>query len=328
MFDHFPNVWTPVLPVAEIETAPLAVELAGETLVLFRNSENQVAALLDRCPHRGAALSLGRVSEQGCLECPYHGWQFDQDGACTHVPLNNPLDIKLAQLSATGLPTQVVAGLVWVFTGTEPSAEPQLPASLKQSADAYHIHHEVWNTHWTRLMENSMDYVHLPFVHRHSFGGMIGQPALAAGSYAEFKITQTDQAVEVLNCFHNIDSGFAFAWHQPNLVVLKFDEMGLPVRVHLFAIPVNHTQTRYLIAIQLLEPQAKAMINEFIDPIIEDRVVIESQQGEIPTVTSECNVPTDQVTLLFRRWYHQTMAANPQKSLLEQQAAMSLIALS
>jgi phenylpropionate dioxygenase-like ring-hydroxylating dioxygenase large terminal subunit len=116
MFDHFPNVWTPVLPVAEIGTAPVAVELAGEKLVLFRNTENQVAALLDRCPHRSAALSLGRVSDQGCLECPYHGWQFDQDGTCTHVPLNNPADIKLAQLSAIGLPTQVVTGLVWVFT--------------------------------------------------------------------------------------------------------------------------------------------------------------------------------------------------------------------
>lgn len=62
------------------------------------------------------------------------------------------------------------------------------------------------------------------------------------------------------------------------------------------------SQTRYLIAIQLLEPHATVLLNEFIDPIVEDRVVIESQKGDAPLTASECNVPTDQATLLFRRY--------------------------
>lgn len=307
MFDLLPNFWTPVLPVAEIADTPVAVELAGENLVLFRNARHEVGILLDRCPHRGAALSLGLVNENGCLECPYHGWQFDRDGSCNHVPLNNPADVKLSQLSAASLPTRIFAGLVWVFTGQGETPEIQLPDSLMRSPESYFIYHEIWNAHWTRLIENSMDYVHLPFVHRHSFGGAIGQPAIEAGSFVEFQIAKTEHSVQVFNRYHNIESGFAFEWHQPNLVVLKFDEMGMPVRIHSFAIPINQHQTRYLIAIQLLEPHTVGMVNEFVDPIVEDRVVIESQKGAVPLMTKECNVPTDQATLLFRRWFHQML---------------------
>ncbi len=309
MFDLLPEFWTPVLPVAEVENAPVAIEVAGERLVLFQNLKGEIGTLLDRCPHRSAALSLGRVSENGCLACPYHGWEFDRDGACTRVPFNNPADLKLSQLSAVGLPTRVIAGLVWIFTGKGNAPEPQLPDSLMKSQESYFIHHEIWNAHWTRVVENAMDYVHVPFVHRNSFGGEIGKSAIEAGSFAEFQITQREQSVEVFNNFHNIESGFLLEWHQPNLVVLKFDEIGMPVRVHLFAIPIDRHQTRYLNAIELLNPHAAGMMNEFIAPIVEDRVVIESQKGEIPPTNGECNVPTDRATLIFRCWYHQTIAS-------------------
>lgn len=308
MFDLFPNFWTPVLPAAEIETAPVAIELAGEHLVLFRQPSGEIGALIDRCPHRSATLSLGRVRENGCLECPYHGWQFDRNGACKQVPLNDPVQVKLSQLSAASFPTKIIAGLVWIFTGQAEAPELQLPESLMQPQDCYFIYHEVWKAHWTRLVENFMDYVHLPFVHRNSFGA-IGQPAIDAGRFVEFQVTKTDHSIAVFNRFdHDLDVGFDLEWHQPNLVVLKFDQMGdpAPVRMHAFAIPINLHQTRYLIAMQLLEPYAAAIAQEFIEPVIEDRVVIESQQGAIPLITKECNVPTDQATLLFRRWYHQT----------------------
>lgn len=309
MFDLLPNFWTPVLPVAEIEDIPVAVEIAGENLVLYRHSKHEIGALLDRCPHRGAALSLGRVSESGCLECPYHGWQFDQHGTCTHVPLNNPVDVRLSQLSAVSLPTRVVAGLVWVFTGQGEPQKLQLPDSLMQSPDSYFIHHEIWNAHWTRVIENAMDYVHVPFVHRNSFGSMT-EEAISSGSFAEFQIAKTEQSIQVFNRYHNIESAFAFEWHQPNLVVLKFDEIGMPVRSHFFATPISLHQTRVLLAIKLVDPHAIGMVNEFVAPLVEDRMVIESQKGAIPFTTGECNVPTDQATLLFRRWYHQML--NPQ----------------
>ena len=310
MFAMLPNFWTPVLPVAEIENTPVAVELAGERLVLFRN-DGKIGVLLDRCPHRGVALSLGRISNDGCLECPYHGWQFAHDGACTQVPLNDSSKIDLSKLSAVSLPTQIIAGLVWVFTGQGDAPELQLPDSLMQPQQSYVIHHEVWNAHWTRVMENAMDYVHVPFVHRNSFGGEIGELALKASSIAEIQIEQAEHSVQVFNRYHNMPSGFTLEWHEPNVVALKFDESGIPVRSHLFGIPINEQQTRLILAILILdcpEVQSKdAFANEFIQPLVEDQVVIESQRGEVPSTTGECNVPTDKATLLFRRWYHQTI---------------------
>ena len=66
MFEGFANVWTPLVEVRRVARAPLRVMLAGEALVLFRHAEG-VSALLDRCPHRGAAL--GRPP-QGRLDDP------------------------------------------------------------------------------------------------------------------------------------------------------------------------------------------------------------------------------------------------------------------
>ena len=88
MFDGFANVWTPVVQRRRVGAKPLRVVVAGEALVLFRGRGGRLGALLDRCPHRGVALSLGRVTKQGCLECPFHGWQFDETGSTRHVPLN------------------------------------------------------------------------------------------------------------------------------------------------------------------------------------------------------------------------------------------------
>ncbi len=48
MFETFANVWTPVLPAIEIGSAPVAIELAGEPLVLFRDAEDAIVVLLDR----------------------------------------------------------------------------------------------------------------------------------------------------------------------------------------------------------------------------------------------------------------------------------------
>ncbi|MGB3641584.1 MAG: hypothetical protein WBA39_28990 [Rivularia sp. (in: cyanobacteria)] len=153
--------------------------------------------------------------------------------------------------------------------------------------------------------------VHLPFVHRNSFGGAIGKKALEANSVAEYQIEQTEYSIKVSNRFDNIPSGFALEWHQPNLVVLKFDEMGIPVRVHLFAVPINDERSRYILSILMLgetnEKSKASIVDEFIKPVIEDKVVIESQIGEIRNTTDICNVPTDKATLLFRRWYYQAM---------------------
>jgi phenylpropionate dioxygenase-like ring-hydroxylating dioxygenase large terminal subunit len=308
MFEMFPDFWTPVLPAREVGEKPVPVELAGERLVLFRNQSGDISALSDRCPHRSAALSLGRVTEEGCLECPYHGWRFDGGGNCTHVPFNDSKAVNLSRLSAAGFPARILAGFVWVFTGKGETPELQLPDSLMLPEAKYCIHQEIWNTHWSRVIEANLDFVHLPFVHRNSFGN-IAQASLESGDILDFKIEQTEERIEVFTPYPNVPPSFALEWRQPNQVVVKFDDMGFPVRrEHFFAIPINERQTRCAMILQMAEGMdaqtQQFAAQEFIKPLVEDRVVIESQSGEIPAMSEECHVPTDKPTLLFRRWYH------------------------
>lgn len=76
----------PAVPLANIPSGRgLTVHLAGREIALLREGE-QVYALDNKCPHKGAPLSFGWV-EKGCVACPMHGWEFDcQTGACTDRP--------------------------------------------------------------------------------------------------------------------------------------------------------------------------------------------------------------------------------------------------
>jgi phenylpropionate dioxygenase-like ring-hydroxylating dioxygenase large terminal subunit len=70
----------PVLSASKLKDKPIKVQIAGKEIVLFRDNQGQPAALLDRCPHRFAPLSAGKIRPDGRLACPYHGWHFDKDG--------------------------------------------------------------------------------------------------------------------------------------------------------------------------------------------------------------------------------------------------------
>ena len=55
------TLWHPVVLSEAVTDTPVAVRLLGHDLVLWRDGAHQVHAWADRCPHRGAKLSLGRV---------------------------------------------------------------------------------------------------------------------------------------------------------------------------------------------------------------------------------------------------------------------------
>ena len=67
------------------EKDPTELEVVGETYVIWKNPlfpEDDPTRgwniMKDACPHRLAPLSQGRVDQDtGCIECPYHGWQFE-----------------------------------------------------------------------------------------------------------------------------------------------------------------------------------------------------------------------------------------------------------
>src|SRR4051812_47928440 len=76
LLDH----WHPILPSKRLKrNGVIGRRLAGHDLVLYRDSQGQLGALDDHCPHRRMKLSLGKVYHDK-LQCTYHGWTFDCQG--------------------------------------------------------------------------------------------------------------------------------------------------------------------------------------------------------------------------------------------------------
>ena len=157
--------WLPVASAQQLlPDQPLAVRLLGEDLVLWR-SGGRVLAWQDRCPHRGARLSLGQIQpEDGTLACPYHGWRFDGSGACTHLPAH-PEQKPPARAAATPFLAREDYGLIWVGLGNPagdvpPFAEWADASYRKVLCGPYPL-----NAAGPRVIENFLDVAHFPFVH-------------------------------------------------------------------------------------------------------------------------------------------------------------------
>jgi phenylpropionate dioxygenase-like ring-hydroxylating dioxygenase large terminal subunit len=150
---------------------PLPVKLRGVPLVLFRGADGGPAALEDRCPHRNAPLSAGRV-RAGRLECAYHGWQFGPEGACVAVPgLASPPGARAARASAFACVEQ--DGHVWVLStgGVEPRVPPpRFPHLGDPGYTTVRREIEVRSTLF-RALENVLDVPHTAFLHRGLFRG-------------------------------------------------------------------------------------------------------------------------------------------------------------
>lgn len=159
------TLWHPVAAAADLHAAPLAAVLLDREIVLWRDASGTARALADRCPHRGTRLSLGAV-QQGCIECPYHGWRFEGDGRCIVIPALPGFTPAAAQ-AATPHAVREAHGLVWVRLegdGGAPPATPGVPGR-EVVCGPYDV-----ATSAPRLVENFLDTSHFAFVHAGSLG--------------------------------------------------------------------------------------------------------------------------------------------------------------
>ena len=168
-----PDAWYPGCRSNELGETPLARTLLGVPLALFRDSDGAAGAVLDRCPHRNVALSLGAVDENGLLTCPYHGWRFDRGGACREVPgLVSDRD-KSDGRSVDAHATCEQDGFVWVWGRA--NADPTgLPPRIPHVDDPDYlvIHREfVFDCTLHAALENALDVPHTAFVHQGDFRG-------------------------------------------------------------------------------------------------------------------------------------------------------------
>jgi phenylpropionate dioxygenase-like ring-hydroxylating dioxygenase large terminal subunit len=139
---------------------------------VFRGPDGRAACLSAVCCHRGGDLSRGRV-KGACVQCPYHGWEFDADGRCTRMPPLGDDVVPPRRARVDAYPVQERYGYVWVFLGDLPEEErPALPDFLSCYGDTGNWRmvrlKRDWQANWARIHENLLDTSHLFLVH--SFG--------------------------------------------------------------------------------------------------------------------------------------------------------------
>jgi len=161
-----PNEWYAVLEAKRVRDQPVGLKRLGQDIVLFRQPSGEIACLPDRCSHRGAKLSLGRVS-QGCLVCPYHGLHFDGGGACRYVPANGADRRVPKGLHLSPFTVREQHGLVWLWHGEPRSTYPDIPWFPQPEADeaAAAESSSIYDLNYVRFVENALDVHHFPFIH-------------------------------------------------------------------------------------------------------------------------------------------------------------------
>ncbi len=162
-----PNYWYAIIESKKVKQKPVSIKRMAEDLVLWREVNGNVICMADRCPHRGAALSLGKV-KGSCIECPYHGFQYNTEGKCTLMPCMGKNAVIPPGFVVKSFPIREAQGFIWIWWGKERSPLPDLPWFEKLSDDLAHTAEgsQVWNVNYARIMESNFDIHHLPFVHR------------------------------------------------------------------------------------------------------------------------------------------------------------------
>jgi len=180
--------WYATVRLSDLADGPRAFKLMGTDIVLFRDEAGEPVALLDRCCHRTAKLSIGWC-EGGKIVCGYHGWTFDRDGSLVRIP-QYPDDKPLPKVGVDAFHCQARYGYAWVCLD-EPIADiPYLPEEEDPRYRRIMQIHEVWRTSPMRLMENSFDAAHPSFVHRNTFG------RLSSPQVRKIELTETDYGFE------------------------------------------------------------------------------------------------------------------------------------
>jgi len=168
------NFWYPAEWGKDLTDEPMKVRMLGQDFVLFRDSEGVAHCLSNTCIHRGGSLAGGKIKGD-CIQCPYHGWQFDGEGACKTMPSLGP-DARIpTRARVDAYPTVERYGIVFAFLGDLPEAErPPIMEIPEYGEPGWHVQEtgSYSDGDFRRQLDNGLDPAHNEFVHpTHGFSG-------------------------------------------------------------------------------------------------------------------------------------------------------------
>lgn len=283
--------------------------LLGEDLVLWR-ADGRLLAWQDLCIHRGIKLSLGRIREDCAIQCAYHGWTYNSEGKCNHIPAHPDLEPP-AKARVKTFHVEEHGGLVWVNLAKEPPpftglAEFSDPAFRKVLSGPYDVAAGA-----TRVIENFLDVAHLPFVHE----GLLGVSSRA--EIEDYTVDRTGDGLIARNIRifqpnpdglnHGAQVSYDYGVVAPFAVFLR-KHVGDHLLTIFFSVTPRSPLASCgwcLIMMNYGHDVPESEIAGFQDAIFEqDRQMVESQRPErLPLdLSAELHLRSDRLAIAYRQY--------------------------
>jgi len=183
------NAWYVAAWDHEIGRNMLRRVVLDEPVVLFRTLDGKAVALEDRCCHRQAPLSMGKLVGN-IVHCPYHGLQYDLSGACVKIPSQDRIP---PSAKVRSYPVVEKNHWIWLWTGDPAKAD------LSKIEDFHWMDDPKWrfggnylhvDANYLLLVENLLDTTHLPFLHPDTLG-------TDAFARSEFEVSRDGDRIQV-----------------------------------------------------------------------------------------------------------------------------------
>ena len=183
--------WHPVAYAGDLLDKPIGVTLLGESVVIARLN-GAVRAMHGRCPHKGTALALGQIVD-GTIECPYHGWRFNEGGACVRIPAREELTGTM-QASVACYHAVEQAGIIWVALEQPAMPAPVFPELNDREFRVLQGVPYDWGTSAPRRLENFVDFSHFAYVHDGTIGSRANPRVEAVKVWREDHVLRFDRS--------------------------------------------------------------------------------------------------------------------------------------
>ena len=160
--------WHPIAAVSQMKDKyTKKVRILGEDLILYKDRSGTFGLIEPHCAHRRMNMIYGIPEEHG-LRCPYHGWMYDETGQCVEQPYEETQDAGgnfKDKVKMKAYPVELKAGLIFTYLGPQPA--PLLPNwDVFAIGDVIRdIGLTVLPCNWLQCQENSLDPVHLEWLH-------------------------------------------------------------------------------------------------------------------------------------------------------------------
>eukprot|EP00756_Hemistasia_phaeocysticola_P010220 Hpha_TRINITY_DN15000_c1_g1::TRINITY_DN15000_c1_g1_i1::g.125325::m.125325/K14938/NVD, DAF36; cholesterol 7-desaturase len=171
----YPNNWYRICNSVDLDGQRIkSISALGRELVAFRGADGRVGVLSAFCPHLGSHLGAGCVKGNS-IQCPYHNWEFNADGRCTHIPYSryNPPkgDAFVERTSAQAYEVREHLGMVFIWfdaEGRPPQWELKYHLDVMDTDKFYFatMAQMTFDMHLSEAHENSADWYHFQTLHR------------------------------------------------------------------------------------------------------------------------------------------------------------------